>query len=292
MNTPVRTDTDNLAGVFAVRKPVGMTAHDLVQRVKRATGYTRAGHTANLDIRASGVMVVLVGPAVRLSELLLDEKEYQVTVKFTKTTRLTQTAFETYLNSHLGSHNVEGYGASSEDKHVFISHLELLEWDDELDNQVSATFKMVCTSASYTRPMIALFGQQFDSSAELERLSRTKSNGFSLREASTLEELETAGRTKQWYKLLKPAAQVLTHLPTEILTDEDIKLLKNGHKIRVSDHFAQAHVNRICSSKNDPDVKGKLIQITNPAGELIALVRLERLDEHCVICPHKVLIPN
>ena len=59
-----------VSGVLVIDKPVGMTSHDVVQVVRRGTGIRRAGHTGTLDPRASGVLVVLVGPAVRLSEFV------------------------------------------------------------------------------------------------------------------------------------------------------------------------------------------------------------------------------
>jgi hypothetical protein len=56
-----------ISGALVVDKPTGMTSHDVVQAVRNGTGIRRAGHTGTLDPRASGVLVVLLGPAVRLS---------------------------------------------------------------------------------------------------------------------------------------------------------------------------------------------------------------------------------
>lgn len=54
-----------ISGVLVVDKPTGMTSHDVVQVIRRGTNIRRAGHTGTLDPRASGVLVVLIGPAVR-----------------------------------------------------------------------------------------------------------------------------------------------------------------------------------------------------------------------------------
>ena len=71
-----------VSGVLVIDKPVGMTSHDVVQVVRRGTGIKRAGHTGTLDPRASGVLVVLVGPAVRLSEYVsASDKRYQAIVR-------------------------------------------------------------------------------------------------------------------------------------------------------------------------------------------------------------------
>ncbi len=71
-----------VSGVLVVDKPVGMTSHDVVQLMRKGTGIRRAGHTGTLDPRASGVLVILIGPAVRLSEYVsASDKRYQATIK-------------------------------------------------------------------------------------------------------------------------------------------------------------------------------------------------------------------
>src|SRR5512146_1764453 len=70
-----------VSGVLVIDKPIGLTSHDVVQIIRRGTGIRRAGHTGTLDPRASGVLVVLIGPAVRLSEYVsASDKRYQATI--------------------------------------------------------------------------------------------------------------------------------------------------------------------------------------------------------------------
>src|SRR4030066_2557361 len=76
-----------VSGVLVVDKPVGLTSHDVVQNIRRGTNIHRAGHTGTLDPRASGVLVVLIGPAVRLSEYVsASDKRYQATLHLGSTT--------------------------------------------------------------------------------------------------------------------------------------------------------------------------------------------------------------
>ena len=71
-----------VSGVLVIDKPAGLTSHDVVQIVRKGTGIRRAGHTGTLDPRASGVLVVLLGPAVRLSEYVsASDKRYQATIR-------------------------------------------------------------------------------------------------------------------------------------------------------------------------------------------------------------------
>src|SRR5512137_1047494 len=73
---------DTISGVLVVDKPVGMTSHEVVQIIRAGTNIRRAGHTGTLDPRASGVLVVLLGPAVRLSEYVsASDKRYQAIIE-------------------------------------------------------------------------------------------------------------------------------------------------------------------------------------------------------------------
>ncbi len=71
-----------LAGLIVVDKPEGPTSHDVVGRVRRVLGEKRVGHAGTLDPLASGVVVVLVGQATRLSTYLTsDDKRYRATIR-------------------------------------------------------------------------------------------------------------------------------------------------------------------------------------------------------------------
>jgi len=99
MTDKQHNDRSNLAnavsGVLVIDKPVGMTSHDVVQQVRAGTRIRRAGHTGTLDPRASGVLVVLIGPAVRLSEYVsTSDKRYQAVLRFGMTTNTYDTEGE------------------------------------------------------------------------------------------------------------------------------------------------------------------------------------------------------
>ena len=57
-------------GVLVIDKPPGLTSHDVVARVRRATGLRRIGHTGTLDPIATGVLPLVLGQATRLAALL------------------------------------------------------------------------------------------------------------------------------------------------------------------------------------------------------------------------------
>ena len=69
--------------LLAVDKPVGITSHDVVSKVRRALGERRVGHAGTLDPLASGVMIVGVGQATRLlGRVTLDRKRYLARITF------------------------------------------------------------------------------------------------------------------------------------------------------------------------------------------------------------------
>lgn len=72
-----------LSGILLVDKPAGLTSHDVVNRVRRATGEKRVGHAGTLDPMATGLLVVLIGPATRLAPYLTAaQKAYEAVIAF------------------------------------------------------------------------------------------------------------------------------------------------------------------------------------------------------------------
>ncbi len=91
-----------------IDKPAGWTSHDVVARVRRIIGERRIGHTGTLDPFATGILVLLVGPAARLGQFLTGaDKEYEAVFRLgfaTDTGDLTGTRInhEAYVNSSTG----------------------------------------------------------------------------------------------------------------------------------------------------------------------------------------------
>lgn len=78
-----RRGATSLTGILLVDKPTGMTSHDVVAAVRRATGEGRVGHAGTLDPMATGLLVVLVGPYTRLEPYLsAAEKSYVARIAF------------------------------------------------------------------------------------------------------------------------------------------------------------------------------------------------------------------
>jgi len=76
-----------ISGICLLDKPAGVTSNTALQRVRRAFGARKAGHTGSLDPLATGVLPICLGEATKMSAFLLDaDKRYQVTARFGVTT--------------------------------------------------------------------------------------------------------------------------------------------------------------------------------------------------------------
>lgn len=71
----MRRGSSGINALVAIDKPLGMTSHDVVSRVRRAVGERRVGHAGTLDPDASGVLVVGIGQGTRLMGLLTAERK-------------------------------------------------------------------------------------------------------------------------------------------------------------------------------------------------------------------------
>lgn len=259
-----RFDVKNtISGVLVVDKPVGMTSHDVVQSIRRGSNIRRAGHTGTLDPRASGVLVVLLGPAVRLSEYVAaSDKRYQAVIQLGTTTdtydgdgRTTSTSspmdvteelFNTELQKFVGrieqvpppysAIKVQGRKAYDmarageqfelEPRIIDVYSLELLEWAPP-----EAVIDVNCSSGTYVRSLAHDLGQRLGCGATLTGLRRTKNGRFTLRDAVPLRKLNDAFVDGSWYQYLIPAAEALSDWPAIDLTNEQMDAIRHGHRI-------------------------------------------------------------
>jgi tRNA pseudouridine55 synthase len=277
-----------ISGVLVVDKPVGMTSHDVVEAIRRGTGIRRAGHTGTLDPRASGVLVILVGPAVRLSEYVsASDKRYQAIIrlgsstdtfdaegKFVRTDQpvnVTEEQFETILKQFEGeieqtpppysavkvggrrAYDMARQGEEVElaPRKIQVHHLEVLEWAPP-----EVVVDVHCSSGTYVRSLANDMGNALGTGAYLVGLRRTKSGRFSLRDATPLRKLQEAFTAGNWYQFLIPAAEALTDVPAVELNPDDVEEVRHGHRVKAVPGVEQP----------------QLVRGVSAAGELIALM--------------------
>src|SRR5437899_12911730 len=76
-----------LDGALLIDKPAGPTSHDIVDAIRRHFGIKKVGHCGTLDPNATGLLIIVLGRGMKLSEKLMsDDKVYEGTIKFGETT--------------------------------------------------------------------------------------------------------------------------------------------------------------------------------------------------------------
>ena len=69
-------------GFLIINKPLGYTSRDIVNIVGKRLNTKKIGHTGTLDPNASGVMILAVGKALKLCELINNHNKYAKTIVF------------------------------------------------------------------------------------------------------------------------------------------------------------------------------------------------------------------
>jgi len=278
-----------ISGALVVDKPVGMTSHDVVQAIRNGTGLRRAGHTGTLDPRASGVLVILVGPAVRLSEYVsASDKRYQAIIRLGGSTdtfdgegkvtlskdpvNVTEAQFEEALQTFVGEIEQtpppysavkvqgrkayemarEGEEVDLAPRKITVHHLEVLEWAPP-----EVVIDVHCSSGTYVRSLANDLGVMLGCGAYLVGLRRTKSGRFSLRDSVPLRKLQEAFTAGNWYQYLIPAAEALGDWTAIELNPDEVEGVRHGQRVKV------------VGEPTETKVRGVSTQ-----GELVALMEL------------------
>ena len=282
-----------LAGVLVVDKPSGPTSFEVVAKVKRAAGVKKAGHAGTLDPAATGVLVVCLGEAVRLQQFLTDgDKAYLATIAFGASTdtqdlegqvletgdpsSLTEEGVRAGLKAFLGEIDQvppmysavrvsgkrlyesarKGEEVLRKPRKVMVSSLELKDLEPKGGALRRAEVEVLCGKGTYVRTLAADLGTALGVPAHLVALRRTRSSGFTLSEATPLEEivsLASAGGSLALLSRLVPLARSLPGMREVRLELSEAVALSQGQRVEV-----------------DPQLGGKVCAL-HPDGRLVAV---------------------
>ncbi|MDP8939746.1 MAG: tRNA pseudouridine(55) synthase TruB [Actinomycetota bacterium] len=244
-------------------KPPGVTSARAVAQVKRLLPKkTKIGHTGTLDPLASGLLVLLLGRATRLSRYVTGlDKTYTATARFgaasdtldaegeiielnapfpdERELRKAAADFtgELYQTPPMASavkvggerlYNIHRRGETveRESRPVTVHALDLVSYDPP---ERSATFHISCTSGTYVRTLIADLSESLHTAAYLTNLRRDSVGSLSLRDAASLESLTTE---HLYNRIIRPAAVVL-RMPVVEVKGAARRNVCNGREISV-----------------------------------------------------------
>lgn len=253
---------NNYNGILIVNKPSGITSRDVVNIVGKTLNTKKVGHTGTLDPMATGVLVLCLGNALKVCELITaNDKEYIAKVILgietetldttspiinTKKTNITKEEIEKVLNSFKGSYlqEVPKYSAvkingkklyeyAREGKEIELPKKMVTIYDIQLVSDITyyndtTTFyiKTTVSKGTYIRSLIRDIGYKLNTYGCMDSLERTRQGIFNIDNSNTLEEIKNNN-----YKLLS-IEESLPNIPLVQVDNKTLFKIKNGVKLK------------------------------------------------------------
>jgi tRNA pseudouridine55 synthase len=277
-------------GLLILDKPAGMTSHDVVARVRRATGESSIGHLGTLDPMATGVLPLLLGKFTRLAQFYgAREKAYTGTIRFGFATdtydaegvpvseavrpELTLELVRAVASRFRGeieqmpppvsakkiggkpAYKIARAGGVPELKKVRITVSEFSI--SSLDADVAA-FAMRVSAGGYVRSVAHEMGQALGCGGHLASLRRVASGPFTLDEALPLDEVEALGRGGELEARLPHPRTLLPEIPSVAGDAQTVVRIRNGMQVNLPE-FSQAPLVKIFCGQRELVAMGKRI---------------------------------
>lgn len=297
-------------GFLNLHKPVGLTSHDCVAKLRRLLRLKRIGHGGTLDPAATGVLPMALGRATRLLQYLDPNKAYVGTVRLGLTTTTDDLAGEvlsqgeavglgleaiaTALGAFQGEISqipprysaiqVEGQrlydraraGEVFEvpERRVWIESIEVLAWRPGSYPEVDLA--IACGPGTYIRSIARDLGAVLGVGGTLAALRRTRSCGLDLAESLTLEQVADLCGAGGFVPIAPMG--LLGHLPVYSLSEVDAIAWSQGKKLAAPGELPL----------------GTAIAVQDGAGDCLGIGEVEvraigASPEMAVLCPRLVL---
>jgi tRNA pseudouridine55 synthase len=270
-------------GLLVIDKPSGMTSHDVVSRLRRATGESMIGHLGTLDPMATGVLPVLMGKYTRLAQFFGPlEKTYTGAIRFgfaTDTYDAEGTPAHQAVTGPLPSNEevqaaaalfrgevaqtppsfsakkIDGkpaYKAARRGEPVTLKSVSITiaEFVIGAVEGEYAEFTIRISSGGYVRSVAHDLGQVLGCGAHLARLRRVAAGPFTLEEALTLEELNAQAAAGTLDQKLPHPRTLLPDLPA---TTADLWVagrLRNGNAVNLPE-YSSAPLAKVFAGQRD-----------------------------------------
>ncbi len=283
-------------GLLLLDKPAGMTSHDVVRRVRKATGEESVGHLGTLDPMATGLLPLLLGKYTRLAQFYGGaEKAYTGTIRFGFTTDtfdaegqptsevapLLQSleelrAIAAHFHGEMeqmpppySAKKINGTPAYKlaragkpvpvKPARIAISHFELTGLEGD-----RASFAMEVSAGGYVRAVAQELGRLAGCGAHLASLRRTRAGCFRLEQAITLDEMSALAMAGELEQHMPHPRTLLPEMPCVTVDEQTSGRIRNGMAVNVSE-FSNAPLIKVFSSQRDllaigRRVAGTLIQ--------------------------------
>lgn len=269
-------------GLLVLDKPSGVTSHDVVAIVRRATGEKSIGHLGTLDPMATGVLPLLLGKYTRLAQFFGQaEKHYEGHIRFGFATdtfdaegaqvgearALTKTleelrslalAFRGDLDQMppvysakkidgVAAHKLARAGAEVPVKpaRITVHGFELTSLDGD-----TAGFTMQISAGGYVRSVAHELGQMAGCGAHLASLRRTRAGAFTLAEAVTVDRLKQAVSVEEIEAMLPHPRTLLPEMPSVTVDEQLAGRLRNGMQVNLPE-FSSAPLVKVFTAPTE-----------------------------------------
>ena len=275
-------------GIIVINKPKDYTSRDIVNIVSKKLNNKKVGHTGTLDPLATGVLVLPIGRALKVSELLTSNtKEYiaevilgyetdMLDITGTEIKRnipsVTKEELLKVLKSYIGKYNQEvplysavkvggrklyeyarsGTPVIPPSKEVEVYSLELISDLKHIKGAVEFTIRCEVSKGTYIRSLIRDIAYSLNTYGTMKNLIRTRQGIFTLKDAYTLKDIEENN-----YKLLS-IKECLPNIKTTVIEEPLLTKVKNG---MVLDKFFKENMSLLL------DKEGKEIAIYIASGD-------------------------
>lgn len=253
-------------GLLLIDKPTGLTSHDVVNQVRKILGIRGIGHAGTLDPMASGLLVLLIGEATKVSDYLLNgDKGYELTIRLgVKTDTMDMTgqilrespvnvsedrireavlSAQGRLKLEVPAHSAVKVGGrklyelahrGERPQELPVREMNFYDLEIRSIEGERVTLAMKCSKGSYVRAWADFVGEDLGCGAAVESLRRTYSEPYSVDQAIGLEELEKRWneKTERHGRVIGPAwiplKDALPHFRRIDVSGQDEHLLRNG----------------------------------------------------------------
>jgi len=268
-------------GLLVLDKPSGVTSHDVVAIVRRATGEKSIGHLGTLDPMATGVLPLLLGRYTRLAQFFGQaDKHYTGHIRFGYATdtfdsdgvpaqeaRPLTLSLEDLraLSRHfhgemdqlppifsakkingVAAHKLARAGAevAVRPARITIHNFELTSLEGD-----TAAFTISVSAGGYVRSVAHELGQLAQCGAHLSSLRRTQAGAFVLEQAITVDQLKSAS-IAELEALLPHPRTLLPQMPSVTVDDQSAGRLRNGMQVNLPD-FSQAPLIKVFTAPTE-----------------------------------------
>ncbi len=299
-------------GVLVVNKPPGMTSKDVSRFIERRVGKLKMGHAGTLDPMAEGVLPILIGKATRLQDFLhTAEKSYEFDLEFGYETdsldadgevisrelidlgEVDEEAMRVGLSNLVGrwcqtppiysavkylGRPLYAYARAGKADEVPLESLarpiEVFGFEVKAVSGRKATLAVRCSKGTYVRGLGQSIAHKMGRLATITRLVRTRSSGFCLDQAVSLEMIENS--ITNLSSLVLPLKDIPLNVPKwQVSSQEVASKLWMGLKVPVQSNFvASAKVEKTFDVVDNAD---SILLLLDEVGEIFGIGEYRRV---------------